>query len=130
MKQPNTLKQNIDKHIQSFINSNNNIDLFEVSSVSESKNTVNVKRLNGSVSYNNVATVALPSVGDVVVGGFLAGSDTLVILGSLLGNVKNTGGSNTDKDGRYVISVQGHKVFFSESEPSDVEEGDVWIQVG
>lgn len=130
MKQPNTLKQNIDNHIQSFINDNNNIDLFEVSSINESKNTINVKRLNGSVSYNNIATVVIPNVGDVVVGAFLAGSDTLVVIGSLLGNLKNTGGAKTNNDGQYIIKVQGYKVFFSESEPTDVKEGDVWIQVG
>ena len=130
MKQPNTLKQNIENHIQSFINDNNNIDLFEVSSVNESNNTINVKRLNGSVSYNNVAVVAIPNVGDVVVGAFLAGSDTLVIIGSLLGNLQNTGGANTNNDGHYIIKVQGHKVIFSETEPTDVKEGDVWIQVG
>jgi hypothetical protein len=70
------------------------LDIFVVTGVDTVAHTLNIKRMNVNESYSSVAIVGLglgngrgqlklPLVGDVVVAGFLANSETPVVLGTV-----------------------------------------------
>lgn len=142
------------------INRKKGLDFFVVTGVNTSEHRVNIKKLNDDLSYDDAqyiglnlgnakGQIKLPDVNDVVVVGFIAGSEIPIVLGTvyddfsqekdnkiplsqdeyLITNQENGAYVYIKQNNDVVIKTQSNRLIISENEPSYAETNDVWIDL-